>query len=91
MLAHEPQALGRDHPGLLVMPFAADFTRPFGLPPALAGMPRAGFFPGSTIGNFEPQEAVSFLRHAGTMLGRGGTMIIGADLVKDAGAPQRRL
>ena len=83
MLAHEAQALGRDHPGLAVLPFAADFTRPFALPPALAGMPHVGFFPGSTIGNFEPQEAASFLRHAGAMLGRGSTMIIGVDLVKE--------
>ena len=46
--------------------------------------PRAGFFPGSTIGNFEPHQACSFLRHAGRMLGRGATLIIGVDLVKDA-------
>jgi L-histidine Nalpha-methyltransferase len=83
MLAHEAQALGRDHPGLVVLPFAADFTRPFVLPPALAGMTHVGFFPGSTIGNFEPHEAASFLRHAGAMLGRGSAMIIGVDLVKE--------
>jgi dimethylhistidine N-methyltransferase len=48
-------------------------------------LPRAGFFPGSTIGNFEPHEACAFLRHAGGMLGTGATLIIGVDLVKDAG------
>ena len=48
-------------------------------------MAHVGFFPGSTIGNFEPHEACSFLRHAGRMLGRGATLIIGIDLVKDAG------
>ncbi len=48
-------------------------------------MARTGFFPGSTIGNFEPHEACAFLRHAGRMLGRGAALIIGVDLVKDAG------
>ena len=37
----------------------------------IAGMPRAGFFPGSTIGNFEPHEAAAFLRRAGGILGAG--------------------
>jgi dimethylhistidine N-methyltransferase len=47
-------------------------------------MSHTGFFPGSTIGNFEPHEACAFLRHAGRMLGRGASLIIGVDLVKDA-------
>jgi dimethylhistidine N-methyltransferase len=83
MLAHEAQALMQDHPRLAVLPVAADFTRPFDLPPAISAMPRIGFFPGSTLGNFEPKEAVSFLRHAAEMLGSGSAMIIGVDLVKD--------
>jgi uncharacterized SAM-dependent methyltransferase len=41
-----------------------------------------GFFPGSTIGNFEPHEAAAFLRNAGRILGAGATLIVGADLVK---------
>src|SRR5262245_43902246 len=83
MLAQEAEELRRDHPGLTVLPFAADFTERFELPAAVAAMPRTGFFPGSTIGNFEPQEAAGFLRHAGQMLGRGAALIIGVDLVKD--------
>jgi dimethylhistidine N-methyltransferase len=46
-------------------------------------MPRAGFFPGSTIGNLEPQEALAFLRQAGQILGAGALFVIGVDLVKD--------
>jgi dimethylhistidine N-methyltransferase len=83
MLAQEAEELRRDHPGLMVAPFAADFTERFELPASVAGMPRTGFFPGSTIGNFEPDEAAAFLRHAGSTLGRGAALIIGVDLVKD--------
>ena len=55
------------------------------VPPAGRGRQHAahGFFPGSTIGNFEPHEACSFLRHAGRILGKGAVLIIGVDLVKD--------
>ena len=52
-----PRDLRRDFPELDVYPVAADFTTPFALPAAIAGMPKVGFFPGSTLGNFEPHEA----------------------------------
>jgi dimethylhistidine N-methyltransferase len=74
--------LGREHPGLLVLPLAGDYTDTYLLPPPLAGSPRIGFFPGSTIGNFTPAEALEFLRGAARML-RGGGLLLGADLVKD--------
>jgi dimethylhistidine N-methyltransferase len=83
MLVQEAEELRRDYPRLAVLPVEADFTRPFSLPPEAAGMAHTGFFPGSTIGNFEPHEACAFLRHAGRMLGRSATLIIGVDLVKD--------
>ena len=85
MLAEEAEQLRHDHPRLAVLPVAADFSQPFRLPAAVVAMPRTGFFPGSTIGNFEPHEASAFLRHAGRMLGDGGHLVIGIDLVKDAG------
>jgi dimethylhistidine N-methyltransferase len=84
MLSQEAEALRRDHPQLAVLPVEADFTQPFVLPAAVASRARTGFFPGSTIGNFEPHEACAFLRHAGRTLGGGAGLIIGVDLVKEA-------
>lgn len=67
--------------GLPVFPVVADFSRPFRLPPQLRDTPglRAGFFPGSTLGNFNPAEAVRFLQHMGRILGPARAMIIGVD------------
>jgi dimethylhistidine N-methyltransferase len=82
-------ALQRDFPALPVHPVVADFTRPFALPEAIAGLPRAGFFPGSTLGNFEPAEAAAFLRGARELLGSGATLVIGIDLEKDIAVLER--
>jgi len=79
----QASALRKDFPTLAVYPVAADFTAPFALPEEIASMPKVGFFPGSTIGNFEPHEACRFLRSARDILGKGAQMIIGADLEKD--------
>ncbi len=49
----------------------ADFTKPFALPDEIKDMPKVGFFPGSTIGNFDPHEACAFLRSAREILGEG--------------------
>jgi dimethylhistidine N-methyltransferase len=68
---------------VLVAPLVGDFTRPIDLPAAAFGRPRTGFFPGSTIGNFAPDDAVAFLKSARRLLGEGAQFIIGADLVKD--------
>ena len=76
-------ALKADYPSLQVKPLIADYTQAFMLPAALPeSEQRVGFFPGSTIGNFTPVEAVQFLRMAATVL-RGGALLVGADLVKD--------
>ena len=79
----QADALRKDFPDLAVHPVAADFSAPFALPAEIADRPKVGFFPGSTIGNFEPQEAAAFLRTAREILGRGAQMIIGVDLEKD--------
>ena len=83
MLQQEAAELRRDYPRLTVLPVEADFTKPFRLPRGITMRPRVGFFPGSTIGNFEPHAAAAFLSHAATMLGADSTLIIGFDLVKD--------
>ena len=83
-LGHEATRLSRDIPRVKVYPVAADFTESFGLPAAVAAQPRVGFFPGSTIGNFDPPEAAAFLKRAARILGPGALLIVGADLIKDA-------
>ena len=82
-LKAQADALRKDFPGLGVYPVAADFTAPFTLPDAVGAMPKVGFFPGSTLGNFEPHEACGFLRSARDILGQGAQMVIGVDLEKD--------
>jgi len=85
MLVQEADALRRDFPHLTVVPVVADITQRFPLPrEAMAAPVRVGFFPGSTIGNFEPHAAAAFLRNAADILGPGALMIVGADLVKPA-------
>jgi dimethylhistidine N-methyltransferase len=85
MLAQEAAELQPDFPQLKVLPVTADICYPFDLPEEARTAPvRIGFFPGSTIGNFEPHEAAAFLRNAGTILGKGAILLIGVDLIKSA-------
>jgi dimethylhistidine N-methyltransferase len=65
-----------------VHPVVADFARPFELPDDIAGLPKLGFFPGSTIGNFVPRSATDLLRHFRELLGTGSLLLIGMDRVK---------
>jgi dimethylhistidine N-methyltransferase len=76
-------AIRRDYPKLTVAPLLDDFTRALSLPPAAQGRPVTGFFPGSTIGNFTPDEARDFLRAARRLLGEGARFLVGIDVVKD--------
>ncbi|QWG25279.1 L-histidine N(alpha)-methyltransferase [Bradyrhizobium sediminis] len=82
-LKAQADALRRDFPALSVYPVTADFTAPFALPDAVRQVPKVGFFPGSTLGNFEPHEASAFMRSAREILGQGAQMVIGVDLEKD--------
>ncbi|HEY0185350.1 MAG TPA: L-histidine N(alpha)-methyltransferase, partial [Rhodopila sp.] len=72
--------LSQSHPDLSVVPVAGDFMQPLRLPPL--GTPRMGFFPGSTIGNLDPDAATRFLASARESLGVDAWFLLGADLRK---------
>jgi dimethylhistidine N-methyltransferase len=77
------EALRQRFPGLDVRPVWADFTGPFTLPrPRLKERRRAVFFPGSTVGNFGPAEAVRLLARMAEICGPGGAALVGVDLRK---------
>jgi dimethylhistidine N-methyltransferase len=75
--------LGQDYPQLSLAPVVADFTGHFRLPRDADGCPRVGFFPGSTIGNFDRDGAVRFLRLVREVLGIHAALLVGVDLIKD--------
>ncbi len=77
------ERLGEDYPKLRIVPLVGDFTGEITLPREVRGGSRAGFFPGSTIGNLGPRGGADFLRRARNTLGEGSAFLLGADLVKD--------
>ena len=79
-LAIARRLLAVERPDLEVVPICADFTRPLRLPAGRG--PLLGFFPGSTIGNMSPQQALRFLGLARRMLAGDGGLLIGVDLKK---------
>lgn len=85
-LAESIAGLQRHFPSLDMVPVVADFTQMRSLPP-LAHRARDArrlvFFPGSTIGNFEPEAAVALLQRVGQAVGRGALMVVGADPTHD--------
>lgn len=81
-LAEAANQLRAERPELSVRPVVADYTQPFALPQSAPGARRVGFFPGSTLGNFDAAEALAFLVRAAQLL-RGGGLLLGVDLVKD--------
>ena len=74
--------LRQQFPSLDVIPVVADFARPFALPGGIEHLPKLGFFPGSTIGNFIPRSATDLLRQFRELLGDGSQLLIGMDRVK---------
>ena len=79
-LAAMRRRLGDSHPNLTVMPVVGDFMQPLRLPPLPPR--RLGFFPGSTIGNLDPEAAIRFLDTARRSLGPDAWFLLGADLRK---------
>ena len=76
------RALAADYPALNLRPLIGDFTGALDIPPLRGHPRRAGFFPGSTIGNFRPDAAAALLRRMRAGL-NGGGLLVGVDLVKN--------
>lgn len=78
------KTLAADYPCLRIMPVYADYTMSFSLPPINFPYQRKVlYYPGSTIGNFKPEEAREFLKKISSIAGSGSGLLIGVDLVKD--------
>ena len=75
------RCLAHELPGLQINPVCADYSK--GLRLAASAARTVVFIPGSTIGNFEPHEAIAFLRNAAAIAGPGGGLLIGVDLRKE--------
>jgi len=80
-LAHSLDHLQRLHPTMDLMGIGMDFSRQMALPAGCGDGPRLIFYPGSSIGNFDPAEALQFLRQV-HQAAQGGALLIGVDLVK---------
>ena len=75
--------LERLYPRVAILPVQADYTLPVALPELPTAAHRVAFFPGSTIGNFEPHEAEAFLKGIRSTVGDRGSLILGVDRRKD--------
>ncbi len=76
-------SLAQAYPHLEVLPVCADYTGDFEIPfPTRPVLRKVGYFPGSTIGNFDPEPAKHFLKQIARTC-QGGGLLIGVDLKKD--------
>jgi len=80
--------LAGDYPGLDVVPVVADFTDDVSLP-RTPNLRRVVYFPGSTIGNFDPPEADALLKRIALIVEQGGGLLLGVDLQKDVAVLER--
>ena len=83
-LQDEAKKLAAEFTWLNVHAVCADFTGKLELPYHVEAEYKVAFFPGSTIGNFLPEQAVTVLHEIGMMVGDGGGLLIGVDLQKDS-------
>jgi dimethylhistidine N-methyltransferase len=84
LLAESAAAIRRRYPRLQVLPLCRDYTTEVHVPRTrVKPARRAAYYPGSTIGNFVPEDARKFLRRIGNLCGAGGGLLIGVDLKKD--------
>lgn len=80
-LRHSLELLQRQHPAMELVGVGLDFSSRLELPAEIGDEPRLLFYPGSSIGNFTPDQALEFLRQVHGEC-RGGGLLIGVDLVK---------
>lgn len=80
------ESLQHRHPQLDIVGVGMDFSRRLMLPPAVRKDRRLFFYPGSSIGNFAPPEAVQFLARIRGLCGADGRLLLGVDLVKGRAA-----
>jgi dimethylhistidine N-methyltransferase len=84
MLFESARQLAARYQRLEIMPVCADYTAPFDLPTTRTkAARRVAYYPGSTLGNFVPEDAKRFLRRVAQTCGRGGGLLLGVDLKKD--------
>ncbi|MCB1876323.1 MAG: L-histidine N(alpha)-methyltransferase [Chromatiales bacterium] len=76
--------LAEEYPWLDIHAACVDFCHALDLPEGLPAGRRVAFFPGSSLGNFEPRDAACFLRGIARMVGPGGGLLIGVDTKKDS-------
>ncbi len=89
-LMEAAQRIAASYPGLEVLPACADFTKAFALPkPTRAPSRVVVFFPGSTIGNFDPPAAIELMTVMRRIADRSGALVIGFDLEKDPAVLER--
>ncbi|MEO8298805.1 MAG: L-histidine N(alpha)-methyltransferase [Burkholderiales bacterium] len=77
------RALHRELPWLQVQTVVADITRPFALGPEVPRARRLVFYPGTSIGNYEPPRAAELLSRLRALVDNDGALLIGIDLKKD--------
>jgi len=85
-LLKSAQVLATDYPDLEIHATCADYSEHFHLPYSPDDKPKAAFFPGSSIGNFDPPQAQALLQRVAEFLGQDSTLLIGVDIKKE---PQR--
>jgi dimethylhistidine N-methyltransferase len=83
-LSQAAEAIARAYPDLQVLPVCADFTGTLSVPKSRqVARRRVAYYPGSTIGNFTPEDARRFLNRIAEACGASGGLLLGVDLKKD--------
>ena len=82
-LLSSARRLADEYPWLRIHAACVDFSHTLALPQDLPKTRKVAFFPGSSLGNFDPAHALGFLREIREMVGPGGGLLIGADTKKD--------